>query len=75
MSTNTNTYEAAGHTRKSGQTRRAGVSLRVRLRRGRIDRDLAEARVHDRSEEHTLRAAQLASEAIVATSRARCAKS
>lgn len=67
MSTNTNTYEAAGHTRKSGQTRRAGVSLRVslraRLRRGRIDRDLAEARVHNGSEEHTLRAAQLASEA------------
>jgi hypothetical protein len=62
MSTNTNTYEAADHTRISGQTRRASVSLRVRLRRGRIDRDLAEARVHNGSEEHTLRAAQLASE-------------
>ena len=62
MSTNTNTYGVAGHTRKSGQTRRAGVHLRVRLRRGRIDRDLAEARVYNGSEEHTLRAAQLASE-------------
>ncbi len=63
MSTNTNRYEAAGHTRISGQTRRAGLSLRVRLRRGRIDRDLAEAHVRDLSEEHTLRAAQLRSEA------------
>jgi len=63
MSTNTNTYEAPRHTRISGQTRRAGVSLRVRLRRGRIDRDLAEARVHNSSEAHALRAAQLASEA------------
>ena len=62
MSTNTNTYEAPRHRRISGQTRRAGVSLRVRLRRGRIDRDLAEARVHNGSEEHTLREAQLASE-------------
>lgn len=62
MTTHTNTYEAAGHTRISGQTRRPGVSLRVRLRRGRIDRDLAEARVRDRSQEHALRAAQLVSE-------------
>jgi hypothetical protein len=62
MSTNTNAADATRHTRISGQRRRAGVSLRVRLRRGRIDRDLAEARVHDRSEEHTLREAQLASE-------------
>jgi len=61
MSTNTNAYEAARPTRISGQTRHAGVSLRVRLRRGRIDRDLAEARVHNNSEEHTLREAQLAS--------------
>jgi hypothetical protein len=38
------------------------VRLRVRLRRGRIDRDLAEARVRERSAEYTLRAAQLASE-------------
>jgi hypothetical protein len=52
------------YTRISAQMRRACVRLRVRLRRGRIDRDLAEARVRDRSEEHTLRAAQLASEVI-----------
>lgn len=63
MSTNTNTYEAAGHAPISGQTRRAGLSLRVRLRRGRIDCDLAEGRLSGRSEEHTLRAAQLGSEA------------
>ncbi len=59
MSTTTNTYEAAGQTRIPGQTRRAGLSMRVRLRRGRIDRDLAEARVRELSEEHTLRAAPL----------------
>src|SRR5271157_1888097 len=63
MSTNTNMYKASGQTRISDQTRRAGLSRRVRLRRERIDRDLADARMHNLSEEHTLRAAQLTSEA------------
>lgn len=76
MSTNTTAAGAPRHTRRSGQTPRASVRLRVRLRRERIDRDLADnARMHNRSEEHTLRAAQLTSEEIVARSRARCAKS
>jgi hypothetical protein len=62
MSTDTNIADAAPQLETYGQKRRAGMSLRVRLRRGRIDRDLAEARVSDLSEEHRLRAAQLASE-------------
>jgi len=62
MSTNTTTAEAPRDARISSRTRRAGLSLCVRLRRARIDRDLAEARLSERSEEHALRAAQLASE-------------
>jgi hypothetical protein len=58
------TAGAERYTRISAQMRRAGVRLPVRLRRRRIDRDLADARVRDRSEEHTLRAAQLTSEVI-----------
>lgn len=61
MSTNTNVAAAPRHSRISGQTRLIGLSLRVRLRLGRIDRDLAEARMGERSEEHMLRAAQLTS--------------
>jgi hypothetical protein len=63
MSTNTNTADAAPQLGRSGQMRRTGLSLRVRLRRTRLDRELADARVGERSEEHELRAAQLTSEA------------
>jgi hypothetical protein len=63
MSTDTNIADAAPQLETYEQKRRAGMSLRVRLRRGRIDRDLAEARVDNNSEEHRLREAQLASEA------------
>jgi hypothetical protein len=63
MSTDTNIVDAAPQIETYEQKRRAGMSLRVRLRRGRIDRDLAEARVDNNSEEHRLREAQLASEA------------
>lgn len=62
MSTHTNVAHAPRHTRRSGQTRLIGLSLLVRLRRGRIDRELAEARIGDRSEAHLLREAQLTSE-------------
>jgi hypothetical protein len=61
MSTNTNTADAAPQLGTSGRMPRAGLSLRVRLRRARLDRDLADARVGERSEEHALRAAQLTS--------------
>jgi hypothetical protein len=61
MSTNTNTADAAPQLGTSGQMPRAGLSLRVRLRRARLDRDLADARMGERSEEHALRAAQLTS--------------
>ena len=62
MSTNTNTADAAPQLGTSGQLRRTGLSLRVRLRRTRLDRELSEARLSERTEEHTLRTAQLASE-------------
>jgi hypothetical protein len=61
MSTDTNTADAAPQLGTSGEMRRAGLSLRVRRRRARLDRDLADARVSERSEEHALRAAQLTS--------------
>jgi hypothetical protein len=61
MSTNTNTADAAPLIGTSGQMRRAGLSLRVRLRRARLDRELADVRAGERSEEHALRAAQLTS--------------
>jgi hypothetical protein len=61
MSTNMNTAEAASQLGRSAHMPRAGLTLRVRLRRARLDRDLADARVGERSAEHELRAAQLAS--------------
>ena len=63
MSTHSKAADATRDTRISDQLRLVGLSLRVRLRRGRIDRDLAEDRVRGRSEEHTLRVAQLTSPA------------
>jgi hypothetical protein len=63
MSINTNVAHAPRHARTSGQARLIALNLRVRLRRARIDRDLAEAGISDRSEEQTLRAAQLTSAA------------
>ena len=63
MSINTNVAHAPRHARTSGQARLIALSLRVRLRRARIDRDLAEARISDHSDEHILRAAQLTSAA------------
>ena len=60
MSTNTNTAEAAPQLGTSRQLPRTGLTLRVRLRRARLDRDLA-VRVGQRSEEHALREAQLSS--------------
>jgi hypothetical protein len=62
MNANTNAAEAVRGTPVPGQMRRAGLGLRVRLRRGRIDRELADAGGRALSEEHALRAAQLASE-------------
>jgi len=62
MGANTNAADAVRDTPVSGQMRRAGLSLRVRLRRTRIDGELADAGGRARSEEHALRAAQLASE-------------
>jgi|GEM_PF-2627006 len=61
MSTNMNTADPAHSLGTSGQMRRAGLSLRVRLRRTRLDRDLANARVGELSEEQERRAAQLTS--------------
>lgn len=61
MSINTNVAHAPRHARTSGQARLIALSLRVRLRRARIDRDLAEARISDHSDEHILRAARLTS--------------
>jgi hypothetical protein len=62
MSTDTNAANAAPQLETYGQKRRAGMTLRVRLRRRLIDRDMAEARVDNNSDEHRLREAQLASE-------------
>jgi hypothetical protein len=62
MSIDANTADAAPRVGTSGQTWRTGLSLRVRLRRTRLDRDLADARIGERSEEQQLRAAQLTSE-------------
>jgi hypothetical protein len=62
MSAHTNAVDAAGDTPVSGQLRRAGLSLRVRLRRRRIDRELADGRGLRLSEAHALRAVQLTSE-------------
>ncbi len=61
MSTNTNIAEAAPQLGTSRQLPRTGLTLRVRVRRARLDRDLAGAREGERSEEHALRAAQLTS--------------
>jgi hypothetical protein len=62
MSAHTNAADAIGDTRVSGQMRRAGLSLRVRLRRRRIDRELADTGGSAISEAHALRAVQLASD-------------
>jgi hypothetical protein len=73
MNANTNAAEAVRGTPVPGQMRRAGLGLRVRLRRGRIDRLTPAGALSLKSTRCVQRSLHLSP--LVARSRARCAKS